>query len=173
MVLYLACGLLTRTALSADFGARIDIDTKTLSADAIAVWTVIDREWSRSGCCGGEDLMSNHRYLDLMSDDGIGWEAGAAGPESKASVKMWAEKMELPRGDRPPYHGLRLMYQLYPQALIIHGNVAVAHYRFRVSYQNKDNPDKLDNSQGRFTDVLVRDRPGADWKYLSWIGSAG
>ena len=165
----LVIGIFSLPLMSAEV-VDAHISAKNLTADEAAVWTVIDREWGRSGCCGHQDVVSNGRYLDDYSDDAIGWYYGAAGPITKAAIKMWTEATEMPSQGREAFHSTRVQYELYPQGLVIHGNVAVAHYRFRVVSLSKDNPNKPDYGQGRFTDVLVRDNPKAPWKYLAWAG---
>ena len=134
-------------------------------ADEAAVWAVIDKEWGRSGCCGREDLMTNLRYLDLVTDDAIVWFWGTPAPMTKPSMRTSDAALETP--DKP-WVATRVAYELYPQGIVIHGNTAVAHYRCKVATVDKSN--KLENSECRFTDVLVRDRPGAGWKLLSWVG---
>jgi len=48
----------------------------------------------------------------------------------------------------------------------VHGDTAVVHYLYTMAIQTKDK--RVETSNGRFTDVLVRD--GADWKFVSWHG---
>jgi hypothetical protein len=166
----LAIGLFSLRAMGAEV-VDAHISAKNLTPDEAAVWTVIDREWGRNGCCGHQDVVSNGRYLDDYTDDAICWYYGAAGPITKAAMKMWTEATEVPNGGRhEAFHSTRIAYELYPQGLVIHGNTAVAHYRFRVVSVNKDNPNKADVGQGRFSDVLVRDNPKAPWKFVSFVG---
>ena len=42
---------------------------------------------------------------------------------------------------------------------VVHGNVAVLFYRFRVVSVSKAEPNKPNVGQGRFVDVWVRERP--------------
>lgn len=175
MKLHIAVGIALAIGLCSSQikGAEIvdaHISAKNLTADEAAVWTVIDREWGRSGCCGHEDLVTNGKYLDDYTDDAICWYYGAAGPITKAAMKMWTEATEVPTQGREALHSTRIAYELYPQGLVIHGNTAVAHYRYRVVSVSKDNPNKPDVGQGRFSDVLVRDNAKAPWKFVSFIG---
>jgi hypothetical protein len=152
---------------SGSVGAQLqtNITRMHFKPEETAVWAVIDKEWGRSGCCGRENLMTNLRYLDLVSDDAIVWFWGAAAPMTKESMRTSDGALETP--DKP-WVPTRVAYELYPEGLVIHGNTAVAHYRCRVATVDKDN--KLESSNCRFTDILVRDRPGAEWKFLSWVG---
>ena len=116
----------------------------------------------RSGCCGREDLRASSRYLDLLTDDAL---VVSGGPNrlSKPSMKMFDQAVD----DNHPFENKRIAYELYPQGLVIHGNVAIAHYICAVRVIDKDN--KVESSQCRSTDVLVRDRPGAEWKLITWV----
>lgn len=140
-----------------------NITRMNLKGDAAAVWSAVDKQWGRSGCCGRENLMQNNRWLDLLADEAVVWFWGQPSPMEKGSLRMWAEATETPE-----YESTRIAYELYPQGVAIHGNTAVAHYRYKVSSLDKQN--KMSTTEGRYTDILVRDRPGADWKLLSWVG---
>ena len=142
---------------------QTNITRMHLTGDAAAVWAVIDREWGRSGCCGRQDLMQNSRYLDLLSDDALVWFWGAPAPVSKESQRM----EDAARADSKAWQDKRIAYELYPQGLVIHGNVAVAHYTCSVSVVDKNN--EIKTSSCRSTDVLVRERAGAPWKFLTWV----
>jgi hypothetical protein len=142
---------------------QTNITRMGLTGDAAAVWAVIDREWGRSGCCGREDLRPGSRYLDLLTDDALVWYWGAPDPVSKSSLKMFDEAVDA----NHPFENKRIAYELYPQGLVIHGNVAIAHYTCAVRVVDKDN--KVESSMCRSTDVLVRDRPGAEWKLITWV----
>jgi len=96
-----------------------------------------------------------------VSDDALVWAPNTAGVESKSASKMWTKAME-------GFGGTRVQYELYPQSMVIHDNVAIAFYRMRVLSVSKETPNKQNVSQGRYVDVLVRDRPGAMWKYLTY-----
>jgi ketosteroid isomerase-like protein len=50
--------------------------------------------------------------------------------------------------------------------MTITGNVAVAHYRYRVS--SEDDKKEREVVTGRFTDVLVKE--GSRWLFLTWAG---
>jgi ketosteroid isomerase-like protein len=59
-----------------------------------------------------------------------------------------------------------LAHELYPLSIVVHGDTAVVHYLYSMAVQTKDKKTVLSN--GRFTDILVRDDTG--WKFLSWHG---
>ena len=165
ILIALGMGFLSFRATGADLVDK-HIAAKNVTAEEAAVWKAEDEYWGRSGCCGHENLMDNKKWLDYVSDDAMVWSPGAAGVESKAATLMWEQAQH-------PYEGKRIEYELFPQAMVIHGNVAIAYYRFRVVSVTKENPDKPNVGQGRYVDVWVRDRPGAPWKYLTWTGGSG
>ena len=57
-------------------------------------------------------------------------------------------------------------HELYPLQIIVHDDVAIAHYMYTSAYRSKDGDVELSN--GRFSDVLIRTEDG--WKFLSWHG---
>jgi len=164
ILLALSIGFLSFQAIGADSVDK-HVAAKNLTADEASLWRAVDEYWGRSGCCGHENLMANKKWLERVADDGMVWNPGAAGVQNKSSMEMWQKAGE-------EFGGKRIEYELYPQATQIHGNVGVAYYRFRVVSVSKTEPDKLNVGQGRYVDVFVRDRPGAQWKYFTWIGGS-
>ncbi len=150
-------------ALASAQQLQTNITRMGLKGDAAAVWAVIDREWGRSGCCGRENLTPGSRYLDLLTDDALVWFWGAPHPVDKASIRMFDEANEQAK----PAEAKRIAYELYPQGLVIHDNLAVAHYTCTITVVEPNNQTKT--SSCRSTDILVRDRPGAEWKLISWV----
>ena len=59
-----------------------------------------------------------------------------------------------------------LRYELYPLAITVDGDVAVAHYLYSVAFRDKEG--QIEVSNGRYTDVLVRKEDG--WKFIAWHG---
>ena len=57
-------------------------------------------------------------------------------------------------------------YELYPLAITIHGDVAVAQYLYSVAFKDRDG--KFEMTNGRYTDILVRTEDG--WKFIAWHG---
>jgi ketosteroid isomerase-like protein len=51
-------------------------------------------------------------------------------------------------------------------AIVIHGDVAVAHYLYTSAFENKDGEVEVNN--GRYSDILIHTQDG--WKFLSWHG---
>ena len=77
-----------------------------------------------------------------------------------ASTKMWNRFTES--------QGKVVAHELYPLAIVIHDDIAIAHYLYTSAYTNKDGEVEMNN--GRYTDVLVRADDG--WKFLFWHGGS-
>jgi hypothetical protein len=120
--------------------------------DSANVWSVIEEEWNA-------DEKGDKKWPDrLLTDDFSGWGNDSPAPRSKSSTKMWDRFDE--------QMGKMLAHELYPLSIIVHENVAVAHYLYSSASQSKDGDIEMSN--GRYTDILVRTDDG--WKFLSWHG---
>ena len=87
-----------------------------------------------------------------------GWPKSAPAPRSRSSIKKWDRFSDS--------QGETLEHELYFQNIVVRGDVAVAHYFYTSAYQDGD--DKVEVSNGRYTDVLVRTEDG--WKFIAWHG---
>lgn len=120
--------------------------------DQADVWSVIEEEWNA-------DEKGDRKWPDrLLTDDFVGWGKEAPAPRSKSSIKMWDRFNE--------QTGKMVAHELYPLSIVVHDNVAVAHYLYSSAYQSKDG--EIEQNNGRYTDVLVRTESG--WKFLAWHG---
>jgi hypothetical protein len=120
--------------------------------DQADVWTVIEGEWDSQE--KGEDKWPE----ELLTDDFTGWWKNSPAPRSKASTKMWNRVNEMT--------GSMVAHELYPLSIVVHGDVAVAHYLYRSAFKSTDGDIEMGN--GRYTDILVRTDDG--WKFLAWHG---
>lgn len=120
--------------------------------DAADVWATIEMEWEASAR-GGDDWVD-----DFLADDFSGWIKKSPAPRSKASTRQW-DKFGKSQGKM-------VEHELYPLSIVVHGDVAVAHYLYTVAFEGND--DVVEVNNGRYTDVLVRSEDG--WKFLSWHG---
>lgn len=120
--------------------------------DQADVWNVIEREWNA-------DEKGDKKWPDqLLTGDFAGWGKNSPAPRDKSSTKMW---------DRfDDQTGKMLAHELYPLSIIVHDDVAIAHYLYSSATESKDG--EIDMSNGRYTDVLVRTEDG--WKFLAWHG---
>ena len=57
-------------------------------------------------------------------------------------------------------------HELYPLGIVINGDVGIAHYLYTSATEDKDG--KIETSNGRYTDVLLRTDDG--WKFVAWHG---
>jgi hypothetical protein len=139
----------------------ISLTLLTLSGQVLAqdstddhadVILTIEEQWEAEQ--NGDDDWLDEMLVDKFS----GWQKHAPAPRSKSSTKLWDRF-----GDT---QGKMIEHELYFQNIAVHEDVAVAHYFYTSAYQ--DNDDKVEVTNGRYTDVLVRTEDG--WKFLSWHG---
>jgi ketosteroid isomerase-like protein len=91
-------------------------------------------------------------------DDFLGWGYESPAPRSKSSTKMWNRFNE--------QIGKMVAHELYPLSIVVHQDVAFAHYLYSSAFKSKDGDIEVSN--GRYTDVLVRS--DGEWKFLTWHG---
>ena len=120
--------------------------------DRADVWSVIEQQWDavESG-----DKKWTERFL---ADDFSGWPKNSPAPRNKASTKMWDRFNDT--------QGEVVAHELYPMAIVIHGDVAIAHYLYSSAFKSRDGEVEVNN--GRYSDILVRTPDG--WKFLGWHG---
>jgi ketosteroid isomerase-like protein len=120
--------------------------------DQADVWSVIEQQWDAVE-------KGDKKWIDrFLADDFSGWPKNSPAPRSKTSTQMW-DRFNNTQGNV-------VAHELYPLAIIVHGDVAVAHYLFTSAYKDKDGDVEVDN--GRFSDILIRVEDG--WRFLSWHG---
>jgi ketosteroid isomerase-like protein len=124
------------------------------AGDQASIWAVIEKQWN--DVADGDMKWMN----ELLADDFMGWPKNSPAPRNKASTKMWNRFNES--------QGKLVAHELYPLAIVVHDNVAVAHYLYSSAYKNKGGEVEMNN--GRYSDVLVRTDDG--WKFLSWHGGS-
>lgn len=142
----------TLLILSVCFSCAVPVLAQNAANDAADVWATIERQWEASE--RGRDNWVD----DFLTEDFSGWIKKSPAPRSKASTQQW-DKFGKTRGQV-------VEHELYPLSIVVHGDVAVAHYLYTVAVE--DNDDRVVVNNGRFTDVLVRSEDG--WKLLSWHG---
>jgi len=120
--------------------------------DPADVWSVIEEEWNANE-------KGDKKWPDrLLAEDFTGWGKDSPAPQDVASTKMWVRFNE--------QTGKMLAHELYPLSIVVHDDVAVAHYLYRSAFQPKGGDIAMSN--GRYTDILVRTTDG--WKFLAWHG---
>ncbi len=124
------------------------------AGDQASVWAVVEKQWN-------EVADGDKKWMDeLLADDFTGWPKNSPAPRNKASTKMWNRFNES--------QGKLVAHELYPLSIVVHENVAVAHYLYSSAYKNKDGEVEMNN--GRYSDMLVRTDDG--WKFLTWHGGS-
>jgi ketosteroid isomerase-like protein len=120
--------------------------------DEAAVWAAVEAIWT------AEERGDNDRVDDMLSEDFMGWPNSAPAPRGKDSTSMWREfNNDQQKG---------LVHELYPLSIIVHGDMAVAHYLYTNAVQTRDK--KTETANGRYTDILIRD--GSTWTFIAWLG---
>lgn len=121
--------------------------------DAADVILIIERQW-RAEQDGDSDWLD-----EMLVDEFSGWPKGAPAPRTKQSTKKW-DRFQDDQGET-------LEHELYFQNIVVHDDVAIAHYLYTSAYQDKEKK-KVEVNNGRYTDVLVRTEDG--WKFIAWHG---
>ena len=120
--------------------------------DSVSVWSVIEEEWMA-------DEKGDKKWPErLLAENFSGWGNNSPAPRSKSSTMMWNrfnDKL-----------GKMVMHELYPLSIVVHDDVAVAHYLYSSAFESKDGD--IEMSEGRYTDILVRTDGG--WRFLAWHG---
>ncbi len=122
------------------------------SDDEASVLLTIERVWDADQK-GDQDAVD-----ELLVDKFMGWSKDSPAPRSKNSTSAWARFAE--------QMGRIVRYELYPLAITVEGDVAVAHYLYSVAFKPKGGDIEMGN--GRYTDVLIRTEDG--WKFIAWHG---
>jgi ketosteroid isomerase-like protein len=131
------------------FSSAIAQDAMDDEAD---VWAVVEEQWAA-------DEKGDNKWIErLLTDDFSGWGHNSPAPRTKASTEMWDRFNDT--------QGKPVMHELYPLAIVVHDNVAVAHYLYSTAFE--DNDGKTEVINGRYSDVLVRTEDG--WKFIAWHG---
>ncbi len=130
-------------------GSAIAQDSANDEADVILA---IEEQWEAEQK-GDKDWID-----EQLVNDFSGWPKNAPAPRSKSSTRLWDRF-----GDE---QGRTIEHELYFQNIVVHGDIAIAHYLYTSAYQDKG--DEVEVSNGRYTDVLVRTDDG--WKFIAWHG---
>lgn len=123
-------------------------------ADQADVWALVEQQWAA-------EERGDNKWMDrLLTEDFSGWGNNSPAPRNKASTKMWNRFSE--RVSQMVAH------ELYPLSIVIHDDVAVAHYLYSSANEQKKKGGEIETSNGRYTDILVRTDDG--WRFLAWAG---
>ena len=118
------------------------------------VWKAVGTLW-KAGTSGDVD-----GYYALVSDDYRGWSDSMRFPTDKASHRPWSDHWH--SGNRT------VLYDMFPLAIDIHGDVAVVFFSFTVLTEDKDG--KQTTKRGRWTDIYRK--TGKRWLVIADAGGA-
>ncbi len=128
------------------------LQAQEASDDSADVWAAVEAAWEA-------DEKGDKRWVDrMLTDDFAGWSKNSPAPRSKDSTAMWDRFSD--------QQGKSLAHELYPLSIVVHDDIAIAHYLYTNAYEDKK--DELEMSNGRYTDVLVRTDDG--WRFIAWHG---
>ena len=126
--------------------------TDDISDESADVWATVEAGWDA-------DKKGDKKWIErMLHEDFSGWNTDSPAPRSKASTEMWDRFSD--------EQGNIIEHELYPLAIVVNGDVAIAHYFYTSAYQDKD--DNVEMNNGRYTDILVRTDTG--WKFIAWHG---
>ncbi len=128
------------------------LQAQEASDDSADVWAAVEAAWEA-------DEKGDKRWVDrMLTDDFAGWSKSSPAPRSKDSTEMWDRFSD--------QQGKSLAHELYPLSIVVHDDIAIAHYLYTNAFEDKK--DELEMSNGRYTDVLVRTDDG--WRFIAWHG---
>jgi ketosteroid isomerase-like protein len=120
--------------------------------DPADVWSVVESQWNA-------EEKNDKKWLDrMLTEDFEGWGKNSPAPRDRSSTKMWDRFAD--------EQGKTVAHELYPLSIIVHDDLAIAHYLYTNAFEDKDGEIEVKN--GRYTDVLVRTEEG--WKFIAWHG---
>ena len=125
---------------------------QTWSDKQLDVWNVIEDQWKTTM---EKDTTGLDKYLH---EKFLGWDNQNPMPQDKSSAKKWHRYVT--------QNSTRLIQELYPVGIIVHGNTAVAHYFYSQASQNRKGERKT--VHGQYTDILVKEN--GKWRFLAWRG---
>jgi ketosteroid isomerase-like protein len=122
--------------------------------DQADVWAQVEQQWAA-------EEKGDNKWMDrMLTDDFSGWGKESPAPRSKASTKMWNRFNE--------QISEMVAHELYPLSIVVHDDVAIAHYMYTSATKDNDKDGKIETINGRYTDILVRTDDG--WKFIAWAG---
>lgn len=120
--------------------------------DATKVWIAVEALWEA-------EENSDEDWIDrMLTSNFYGWGRSSPAPRSKSSTQKWDRFAD--------QQGKMVEHELYPLEIVIHENTAIVHYLYSSAFRSKDG--KVETSNGRYTDILVRTESG--WQFIGWHG---
>ena len=127
------------------------VNAQEWSSEQLAVWGTIQGSWEVEK--NKEDWCAKVCHPDMLA-----WGRDNPAPRNSEQTSLW-----MTRGFET---STRLENTLAPLAIVVHGDMAFAHYYYSTLSEGKDG--KRTTEHGRYTDVLVND--GGEWKFITGHG---
>lgn len=121
------------------------------SAEQLDVWNTIDAQWKA-------DRDGKNWVEEFVHPECVGWNMNTPMPRDKAATNRWFNiYQELSK---------TLEYQITPFAIVVKGNIAIAHYYYLLLNESYDGKKIFE--KGRWTDILIKE--GNKWQFIGWQG---
>jgi hypothetical protein len=125
---------------------------QTWSPEQQEIWQFEEQQWNMFA---GKDLS----WIDTMVHPNVSyWDTDQPGPQNKASLERWSRYGAT--------NATVLAHELFPIAVTITGNIAVAQYSYTVAEESYDK--ERSTRSGRYTDILVKEN--GRWLFIAWAG---
>jgi len=128
----------------------VDMGGKRSKAE-MQVWKTVKAYWNVETI---DELMA-YNHAEFM-----GWSTAEPMPSNKAATRLWLGNLLSNRKSE--------ITTITPTGLKIHGNVAIANYYYSQLYKDMDG--KQQTEQGRFTDILLKEK--GKWLLIGDHGGA-
>lgn len=135
------------------FLAPLTARAQEWSAEQQEVWKFVEESWVADT---SEDVTWVER---MVHPDFMGWGTSYPMPRDRETYSRWNRYSDEAANT--------LIYSVYPVAIVVEGNTAVALYY--GSIVEEDVKGDRETSHFREVDVLVREN--GEWKFLSWMGA--
>jgi hypothetical protein len=125
---------------------------QTWSPEQQEIWRLEEQQWKMGAA---KDLT----WIETMVHPNISfWDRAFPTPQNKASLSRWAKYGAA--------SSTVLEQEIFPISMTITGNVAVAHYHYRIASENYKKEQEI--ATGRWTDVFIKE--GGRWRFITWAG---
>jgi hypothetical protein len=125
---------------------------QTWTPEQQEIWKFEEQQWKMAA---DKDLT----WIDKMVHSNLRyWDLDQPMPQDKASLTRWNRYATA--------NTAVLEQELFPIAVTITGNVAVAQYRYMIARENYKK--ERETATGRYTDILVKE--GGRWLFIAWAG---
>jgi hypothetical protein len=125
---------------------------QTWNPEQQEIWRLEEQQWKM-------DAAKDLTWIETLVHPNISiWNVDFPAPQNKASLSRWVKHDSQMR--------TVLEQELFPISVTITGNVAVAHYRYRVASEN--HKKERETVTGHYSDVLIKEN--GRWLYIAWAG---